>query len=151
MAEKKIIVVPDMVPMMSKITEHKLNSLNYLDWSQTIELYLLSISMDRHLTDDPPTDESKLPWMRDDARLFLQLRNSIDSEVVGLITHCRTVKELMNYLEFLYSGKGNISLSMMYVKHFTGQTKVIDLSPITLWISREHMKNSTCYFLSALM
>ena len=29
--------------------------------------------------------------------------------MVGLVTHCRTVKELMNYLEFLYSGKGNIS------------------------------------------
>ena len=40
---------------------------------------------------------------------FLQLRNCIDSEVVGLITHCRTVKELMNYLAFLYSGKGNIT------------------------------------------
>ena len=65
--------------------------------------------MDSHLTDNPPTDESKLSWMRDDARLFLQIRNSIDSEVVGLITHCRTVKELMNYLAFLYSGKGNIS------------------------------------------
>ena len=71
MAEKKTMVVPDMVPMVSKITEHKLNSTNYLDWRQTIELYLLSISMDSHLTDDPPTDESKLSWQRDDARLFL--------------------------------------------------------------------------------
>ena len=61
------------------------------------------------MTDDSPTDEFKLSCMRDDARLFLQLRNSIDSEVVGLITHCRTVKELMNYLAFLYSGKGNIT------------------------------------------
>ena len=96
MAEQKTVVVPDMVPMVSKITEHKLNSTNYLDWSQTIELYLLSISMDNHLNDDPPINESKLSWIRDDARLFLQIRNSIDSEVVGLITHCRTVKELMN-------------------------------------------------------
>ena len=109
MAEKKIVVVPDIVSMVSKITEHKLNSTNYLDWRQTIELYLLSISMDNHLTEDPPKDEYRLSWMRDDARLFLQIRNSIDSEVVGLVTHCRTVKELMNYLEFLYSGKGNIS------------------------------------------
>ena len=82
--------------MVFKITEHKLNITNYLDWSKTIELYLLSISMDSHLTDDPPTDAYKLSWMRDDARLFLQICNSIDSKVVGLITHCRTVKELMN-------------------------------------------------------
>ena len=26
-----------------------------------------------------------------------------------MVTHCRTVKELMKYLEFLYSGKENIS------------------------------------------
>ena len=47
--------------------------------------------------------------MRDDARLFLQIRNSIDSEIVGLLNHCEFVKELMDYLEFLYSGKGNMS------------------------------------------
>src|SRR5262249_47579164 len=47
-------------------------------------------------------------WLRDDARLFLQIRNSIDSEVISLVNHCEFVKELMDYLEFLYSGKGNI-------------------------------------------
>ena len=109
MAEKKGVVVSDMIPMMSKITKHKLNSINYLNWSQTIELYLLSISMDNHLTNDPPKDDSRLSWMREYARLFLQIRNSIDSEVIDMVTHCRTVKELMSYLEFLYSGKGNIS------------------------------------------
>ena len=43
------------------------------------------------------------------ARLFLQIRNSIDSEIVGLLNHCEFVKELMDYLEFLYSGKENVS------------------------------------------
>ncbi|KAK3015726.1 hypothetical protein RJ639_005926 [Escallonia herrerae] len=37
------------------------------------------------------------------------IRNSIDSEVLDLINHCEFVKELMDYLEFLYSGKGNVS------------------------------------------
>lgn len=41
--------------------------------------------------------------------VIFTIRNSIDSEVVGLTTHCEFVKELMDYLEFLYSGKGNIS------------------------------------------
>ena len=45
--------------------------------------------------------------MEEDARL--QIRNSIDSEVIGLINHCEFVKELMDYLEFLYSRKGNVS------------------------------------------
>lgn len=65
--------------------------------------------MDSHLTNDPLTDDSRLPWMREDARLYIQIRNSIDSEVVGLVNHCNTVKPLMNYLQFLYYGKGNFS------------------------------------------
>ena len=44
-----------------------------------------------------------------DARLFLQIRNSIDVKVLTLINHCEFVKELMEYLEFVYSSKGNIS------------------------------------------
>ena len=36
-------------------------------------------------------------------------RNSIDDIVFILINHCEYVKELMNYLEFVYSSKGNIS------------------------------------------
>ena len=62
--------------------------------------------MDYHLTKDPPTDDSKEQWMEEDA---LQIRNSIDSKVLGLVNHCEFVKELMNYLEFVFYGKGNVS------------------------------------------
>ena len=58
---------------------------------------------------DPPTNDSKERWLEDDARLFLQIRNSIDGKVLTLINHYEFVKELMKYLEFVYSGKGNIS------------------------------------------
>ena len=56
---------------------------------------------------ETPDNETRKTWIRDDARLFLQIRNSIDSEIVGLLNHCEFVKELIDYLEFLYSGKGN--------------------------------------------
>ena len=62
--------------------------------------------MGGHLTKDPPTDDSKEQWMEDDARLFIQIRNSID--VLGLVNQCEFVKELMNYLEFVFSRKGNV-------------------------------------------
>ena len=106
--DKNPVVVSEVVPMMSKITEHKLNGLNYLEWSKTICLYVRSILMVAHLTKDPPTDDLKEQWMEEDARLYLQIRNSIDSEVIGLINHSEFVKELMDYLEFLYYGKGNV-------------------------------------------
>ncbi|KAF9663551.1 hypothetical protein SADUNF_Sadunf17G0063100 [Salix dunnii] len=101
--------VTEIVPAMSKITDHKLNDTNYLEWSKTIRVYLRSVEKDDHLCEEPPDDETKKkPWMRDDACLFLQIRNSIDSEIVGLLNHCEFFKELMDYLEFLYSGKGNM-------------------------------------------
>ena len=65
--------------------------------------------MGGHFTKDPPTDDSKEQWMEEDARLFIQIRNSIDSKVLGLVNHCEFFKELMDYLEFVFSGKGNAS------------------------------------------
>ena len=47
--------------------------------------------------------------MEEDAHLFLQIRNSIDSKVLGLFNYCEFVKELMDYLEFVFSGNGNVS------------------------------------------
>ncbi|KAK2966380.1 hypothetical protein RJ640_021524 [Escallonia rubra] len=85
------------------------DSMKNSDWSKTVRIYMRSVGEDDHLSSDPPTDDTKRLWLREDARLILQIRNSIDSEILGLINHCEFVKELMDYLEFLYSGKGNIS------------------------------------------
>ena len=57
--DKKPALVLEVVLMMSKITEHKLNGLNYFEWSKTICLYVRSIRMVAHLNKDPPTDDSK--------------------------------------------------------------------------------------------
>ena len=65
--------------------------------------------MASHLDKDPHSDDSKERWLEDDARLFLKIRNSIDGKVLTLINHYEFVKEPMEYLEFVYSGKGNIS------------------------------------------
>ena len=46
---------------------------------------------------------------QDDARFFLQILNSIDGKVLTLISHCEYVKELLEYLKFVYSGKGDIA------------------------------------------
>ena len=62
--DKKPISKPEVVSIMSKITEDKLTSLNYLDWSKTICLYLWSIRMANHLDKDPPTDDLKINGWR---------------------------------------------------------------------------------------
>lgn len=48
--------------------------------------------MDDHLTDDPPTSEKKQAWVRNYARLLLQIRNSVDSEVIYLINPVSLLK-----------------------------------------------------------
>ena len=65
--------------------------------------------MTNHLDKDPPIDDSKERWLEDDACLFLQIRNFIDGRVFTLINHYECVIQLMEYLEFLYSDKRNIS------------------------------------------
>ena len=107
--DKKLVLTPKVVLMMSKITKDKLPSPNYSDLSKTIHLYLRNILMTNHLDKDPPIDESKERSLEDDARLFLQIRNFIEGKVFTLINHVEFVKELKEYLEFVYSGKGNIS------------------------------------------
>ena len=106
--DKKHVSTHEMVLMMSKIKEDKLTSPNYSDWSKTICLYLQNICMASQLDKDPPTDDSK-DWLEDDARLFLQIRNSIDDKVLTFINHCEDVKKLMEYVELVHFGKVNIS------------------------------------------
>ena len=107
--EKKPTPKLEVVQMMSKITENKPTSPNYLEWSKTIRIYVRSVRIGGHLTKDPPADDSKKQWMEEDAHLFIQIRNSIDNKVLGLVNHCEFVKELMDYLEFVFSGKGIVS------------------------------------------
>ena len=56
--------------------------------------------------------------MEEDARLFIQIRNSIDSKVLDLVNHYEFVKELMDYLEFVLFGKGNVSCIFDVCKTF---------------------------------
>ena len=107
--EKKPTPKLEVVLMMSKITEDKLIGPNYLEWSKTIRIYVRSVRIGGHLTKDPPTDDSKEQWMEEDARLFIQLRKSIDSKVLSLVNHYEFVKELIDYLEFVFSRRGNVS------------------------------------------
>ena len=65
--------------------------------------------MDDHMIENPLEDVNKKKnWLRDDAYLYLQIKNCINSEVIGLVDHCKTFKELLEFLDFLYSGKEQI-------------------------------------------
>ena len=51
--------------------------------------------MASHLVKHLPTNDLREQLMEEDARLFLHIRNYIDSELLGLINHCEFVKKLL--------------------------------------------------------
>ena len=106
------------LPIVTRITDIKLDGSNFFAWSKTVRIYLRSIGKASHLKDDPPTDGTKDQWLQNDARLFLMIRNSIEPSVIPLLDHCEYVKELIDYLDFLYSGQKNISRIYSVCKAF---------------------------------
>ena len=100
--------------------------------------------MGGHLTKDPPTDDSKEQWMEEDARMFIQIRNSIDSMVLGLVNHCAFVKELMDYLEFVFLERGMFLIYLMCVKHSIDQRNGISHSHNFLWPTKRYMESLIC-------
>ncbi|KAK4269917.1 hypothetical protein QN277_023013 [Acacia crassicarpa] len=108
MAESK---TSEMLPMSAKITDSKLNWTNYNDWTKTVRAYLLGVEKEAHLTKDPPSGDTDvgLAWSRVDARIFFQIWNSIEPQILAFVSHCNTVKEIMDYLDFMFFGKGNFT------------------------------------------
>ncbi|KAK4718100.1 hypothetical protein R3W88_016438 [Solanum pinnatisectum] len=95
---------------LSKIIYSKLNYSNYFEWSRKIRVYLRSVDKDDHHFQDPPNDDAKMVWLIDDARLSCKLDTFM--------------KELMDYFEYLYSRKGNLSQIYDICKAFYCSKKV---------------------------
>ncbi|GAV58926.1 UBN2_3 domain-containing protein [Cephalotus follicularis] len=95
----------------SRITDKKLEeSNNYQQWRKIVTLVLTGQEKKDHLTATPPKSEYEAKtWLREDARIFGQLLNSMDSKFVDLVTHIDTMKDLWSYLSVLYSSHNNLS------------------------------------------
>lgn len=87
-------ILPDIIPVITEITKHKLKlyASNYLEWIKTMQIYLHNISKDGHLNCNLPSDDTKQDWPQEDAHVFLQLKNSINSEVISLINCYEFIK-----------------------------------------------------------
>ena len=94
--------------------------------------------MDEHIKEEPPTVATKKIWLRNDSRMILQIKNSIDLEIVKLVNHCKSIKKLLKYLDFLYFGEKNISRVFDAYKTINS-IKEKSLSRVTLWRSKVHV------------
>lgn len=87
-------------------------------------VYIRSVEKDNDFIDTPPLEEkNRMAWLRYDARLWLQIYNPNDKSTNGMINHCEFVKELVEYLECLYSLKDNISWICEVCKAFNKAKK----------------------------
>ncbi|XP_065860505.1 uncharacterized protein [Euphorbia lathyris] len=60
----------------------------------------------------------------EDYKLFNQIQNTLDPTVDDVVTHCETVKELWEYLEFLYANKKDVShLHMLLLRIYRAEQK----------------------------
>ena len=92
----------------SRITDKKLEGItNFQQWKKIVKFVLTGRNQHMHLTGPKPANDTS--WDVIDARLMGQLLNSMESNIVDLVTHIDTVKELWEYLDVLYSGQNNIS------------------------------------------
>ncbi|KAJ9544458.1 hypothetical protein OSB04_024165 [Centaurea solstitialis] len=110
--------VPELLPVGIRLTDNKLNGSNFFEWSKTIRIYLRSMGKASHLKSEPPKGNDSDSWLQTDARLYLQIINTIEPSLSSLVSHCEYVKDLMEYLEFLYSGQSNISRIYTVCKSF---------------------------------
>lgn len=65
-----------------------------------VKLALLSRDQGDHLT-SVKSEKSDASWEVADARILYQLLNSMEGNIVDLVTHIDTGKELWDYLEVL--------------------------------------------------
>lgn len=107
--EKNNTVMSEVISSSSnRITDKKLaGSANFHQWKKIVKLTLTGKNQHRHLTEFKPRDD--VTWDGVDARILSQMLNSMESNIVDMVTHIDTVRELWEYLNVLYSGQDNLS------------------------------------------
>ncbi|KAL3728719.1 hypothetical protein ACJRO7_033323 [Eucalyptus globulus] len=107
--EKNNTMMTEVISSSSnRITDKKLvGSANFHQWKKIVKLTLTSRNQHRHLTEFKPRDD--VTWDGVDARILGQMLNSMESNVVDMVTHIDTVRQLWEYLNVLYSGQDNLS------------------------------------------
>ncbi|KAA0057391.1 uncharacterized protein E5676_scaffold216G00610 [Cucumis melo var. makuwa] len=81
--------------------------------------------MDDHMTKDAPKNaKKKKDWLRDDARLYLQIKNSIENEIIELVDHCDGV-----CYQLLYAPYKKITVELALFLPFSPDVKVQQAQP----------------------
>ncbi|XP_057442189.1 uncharacterized protein LOC130733916 [Lotus japonicus] len=104
--------VTEFMTTSSKLTDIKLDGdgENYVEWKYLVAVSLGGMGKDEHLTGSCPTNATAAAkWKMDDKRILALLVNSVDKRTQSVITHCQTVKELWEFLQFIFGKADNLN------------------------------------------
>jgi hypothetical protein len=95
------------------VTNHKLQGHNFLQWNQSVFIYICGRGKDGHLTGDTPAPDAKDPkfrsWKTDDHLVMSWLLNSMTTDVGENFLLFKTAKEIWDAARDTYSSSENSS------------------------------------------
>jgi hypothetical protein len=75
----------------------KLDGPNYREWPFSVKTVLRCYGLADHLTDNPPTDDSKA-WHLDDGKVTSANVTSLNQSLIMSLENHKTAKEMWDYL-----------------------------------------------------
>lgn len=95
-----------------QITTHKLNGSNYLQWSQSVKMFITGRGKLGYLTGalTPPTDDDQAAaflWETENAMIMAWLINSMEPEIGQVHLFLHTAKAIWDTVAATYSNRGN--------------------------------------------
>ena len=107
------------------VTNHKLHGQNFLQWSQSVFMYICGRGKDAHLTGETAAPEATDPkyrsWKIDDHLVMSWLINSMTTEVGENFLLYKTAKKIWDATREMYSSTENTS------ELFEVETRLYDL------------------------
>ena len=100
-------------PSVLQITGHKLGEKNYVQWSQSVMMYIYGKGKDDYLTGaisaPPPEDPRYKVWKTENSMVMSWLINSMTNEIGEDFMFYQTAKEIWDAAKESYSDKDNTS------------------------------------------
>ena len=110
MLEKSPTVALEVISASIKIIDEKFDGKHYAEWRKTNKMFLMVAEKEDHLTADPPEESIvRDKRLQEDIQLYGMIEKTLDKSIKHVLSHSEIVKDLWEYMKFVYSGKENLS------------------------------------------
>ncbi|KAH9696724.1 reverse transcriptase Ty1/copia-type domain-containing protein [Citrus sinensis] len=129
------------------ITSHKLNGHNYLQWSQSVMMFICGKGKDDYLTSEAAMPEVSDPsfkrWKSENNMIMSWLINSMNNDIGENFLLFGTANDIWDAAKETYSSSENTSDTLIYLKYTLGSAPTIQPCTRRLWNRIEHLNFSS--------